>query len=237
MSFSDKEMVANIPCIKFESSEEVATALAKDVSQHLASAIDARGKASLALSGGTTPRRFLTILGSIALDWRSVIVTLIDERWVPPDHPRSNAHLLQETLFKGNATDSTFIPLYEPGIDLDAALPLATNHLTEGGVLPCDVAVLGMGDDGHTASVFPHTTLDIGPERRLAISRPVTVDDPRITLTFESILSARHIFLHVEGSRKIATLEQAMEGTDVHDMPVRAILNQDKTPVTIYCTK
>jgi len=101
-----------------EDSSHLATALADAVARDLGAAIEARGQAMIALSGGSTPKRFLQELAKRDLDWSHVIVTLVDERWVPANHPRSNAGLLRDNLLQDKAAAARFVPLYA-----DAATP------------------------------------------------------------------------------------------------------------------
>src|SRR5690606_17518849 len=110
--------------------------------------------ASLALSGGNTPKRFLQALSLQSLDWRDVIVTLVDERWVPESNERSNARLLRASLLQGLAAEARFLPLYRDTPEPEQALPEIERDLA---ALPSpfDAVVLGMGNDGHTASFFP----------------------------------------------------------------------------------
>lgn len=227
-------MTANIQRKEFDTADDLATCLADEVSEELDYCIKRHGRASIALSGGSTPRRFLSALGQADIDWGKVIVTLVDERWVPPTHKRSNARMLEETLLAGKASAATFIPLYESEIAAEQALAKVTSRLQSSSILPPDVIVLGMGEDGHTASLFPHTTVQYGPDKRLATCEPKGIPETRITMTLETILSAPRIYLHLEGKIKLETLEIAMAGTDVVDMPIRAILHQTRAPVTIF---
>src|SRR5699024_5357624 len=108
----------------------------------------------LALSGGTTPKRFMQALSRRDLDWSNVTVTLVDERWVPPSHPRSNARLVDENLLHGKAAAARFVPRYMDAPTPENALPRITARI-DALPLPPDVVVLGMGTNGHTASFFP----------------------------------------------------------------------------------
>ena len=121
--------------------DALAHLLAGEVAAVLEGAIRGRGRAALAVPGGTTPAAFLTALGGHALDWGAVAVTLTDERCVRADHPRSNRRLLEETLFAGPARAAQFVAL-------DDAQALSA-------LLPLDACVLGMGEDWHIASLFP----------------------------------------------------------------------------------
>ncbi len=144
----------------FQSRAELAETLAGTIAAKLSTAIAARGTGFIAVSGGSTPALLFAELSRATIDWKSVIVTLIDERLVPPDQPRSNAKLVADKLLQGPAAAARFVPLYHGTDDGEEAAARARAEL---GKLPwpLDVAVLGMGGDGHTASFFPDA-----PERR-----------------------------------------------------------------------
>ena len=128
----------------FDDSEQLATALAKAVAADLRGALARHGEACIALSGGNTPKRFLQALSRQTLDWRRVTVLPIDERWVPPENPRSNERLLRENLLQELAADARLLPLWRPTDTPEAALEAVLTRVASTG-LPLDVAVLGMG--------------------------------------------------------------------------------------------
>ena len=138
----------------FASRAELAQSLAKTIADKLSAGITRRGTGFVAVSGGSTPALLFAELSKAAIEWKNVIVTLIDERLVPPTSPRSNARLVADKLLQGPAAAANFVPLYHGTDDPEAAATLARSAL---GKLPwpLDVAVLGMGSDGHTASFFP----------------------------------------------------------------------------------
>jgi 6-phosphogluconolactonase len=202
----------------------LAKTLATDVADELNRAIAAKGKATLAVSGGTTPRPFFEKLSSIDVPWNRVTVTLVDERQVPESSERSNARLVRETLLKNKAAAAQFVPLYGNAAAKD--LP------------PFDVTILGMGNDGHTASFFPGAdhlaeALDSeGEDRIIEINAP-GAGEPRLTFTLPSLVSSGRLKLHIEGSEKKAVLEKALTEGPEEEMPVRAIL-RSATPMTLY---
>ncbi|MGN6683158.1 MAG: 6-phosphogluconolactonase [Devosia sp.] len=219
----------------FSTKQQLADALAAVVASDLAAGIAARGAASLAVSGGTTPVMFFAALAQHAdVDWGRVIVTLVDERWVDESSDRSNARLVRQHLLQGSAAAARFVPLYQGGDTPDAEKAGAAQADVP---RPFDAVILGMGNDGHTASFFPGgDTLDealtaTGPV--VAIRAP-GAGEPRVTLTLSQLLEARALYLHIEGEGKLATLEQAEAEGPVEDMPVRAILRETQTPLTIY---
>lgn len=208
----------------FADRERLAWNLASDVAAALRSAATAKGEAVLAVSGGTTPTLFFEKLAGMGLPWDKVTVTLVDERQVPETSDRSNARLVKAHLLKDKAAAARFVPLYQ---NPQAA---AIERL--------DVVVLGMGNDGHTASFFPGgdtlaKVLDPkGSDKLLAISAP-GAGEPRLTFTLPVLLKASQILLHIEGPEKRATLDKALGEGPIEDMPIRAIL-RSTAPVTLY---
>jgi 6-phosphogluconolactonase len=187
-------------------------------------AIQKNGDAVLAVSGGSTPRPFFAALSKFKLEWAKVKITLVDERLVSEDSPRSNAKLVKESLLQNEARVATFIPLYQN--------PDAAN-------LPdFDVAILGMGNDGHTASFFPggdnlNKALDVNSPESLVTMNAPGAGEPRLTFTLRRLLSTKHLCLHVQGADKMAVLDKALTGNDQFEMPVRAVLQAAK-PLTLY---
>jgi len=213
----------------------LAAALADAVATALRSALASRGRATLALSGGTTPSPFLAALATRTLDWSRVIVTLADERWVPIGHPRANATLVRDTLLQGAAAAAHFVPLYAEAPTPEAGLAEVTAGI-DALPLPLDAVVLGMGEDGHIASLFPdgdrlsaaldpHTTVRVLPMRAPAAA------EPRITLTLPALAGARSVFLLITGERKRAVLERAVDDAR---LPVHALLTQARAPIAVY---
>jgi 6-phosphogluconolactonase len=222
----------------FGTKEDLAVALAESVAEHLIAGIADRGTASLALSGGSTPARFFSVLGKRRdVDWSKVTVTLVDERWVPETSDRSNAGLVNEKLLQGPAAVAHFVPLYTGGELPDATAIARTNSAQQEVPMPFDAVLLGMGNDGHTASFFPggDTLAEAlsGDGPAIAI-RASGAGEPRVTLVLKRLLETRGLYLHIEGEEKAATLERAAAAGPVEDMPIRAILTQTQTPLTIF---
>jgi 6-phosphogluconolactonase len=205
--------------------ETLAEALADAVVGDLTQALATRGKALLAVSGGNTPKRLFEVLSRCEIDWAAVTVTLVDERWVPPDHPRSNARLVRENLLHGKAAEANFVPLYANAPTPENALPKVSARI-EALALPPDVAVLGMGTNGHTASFFPggdHLAEALDPDTAAKVlpMRAPDAGEPRITLTLPVLAAARALYLQIEGARKRHVLESAAAG---EDYPMRAVV-------------
>jgi 6-phosphogluconolactonase len=206
----------------------------------LRAAIAARGMALLVVSGGTSPKRYFSALSLGDLDWSRVAVTLADERRVPDDHPRSNARLVRETLLQNKAAKAQFCPLANSRLPPEQELVAAAARVAQL-PLPADLAVLGMGDDGHTASWFPHApglAEAIDPAARALVSAMDAPDglEPRLTLTGRALLRARALALQIEGPTKAEVLTRAQAEGPVEDMPIRAVLRGAADRLTIFKT-
>lgn len=219
----------------FADKQALADALAEAVAGELKAGVASRGVGSIAVSGGTTPVAFFRALATRNdVPWDKVVVTLVDERWVDESSERSNARLVRANLLQGRAALAMFVPLYQGGALPDVAKAAqAFASVPE----PLDAAILGMGNDGHTASFFPGgDTLEealTGAGPVVAIDAP-GAGEPRVTLTLTRLLAARALYLQIEGEEKAKTLERAEAAGPVEDMPVRAVLRQTQRPVTIY---
>ncbi len=208
----------------FDTREALAEGLARDVADELARAIEAKGKATLAVSGGSTPKLFFGKLSSIDIPWARVSVTLVDERQVPETSERSNARLVRTHLLQNKAAAAHFIPL--------AGNPEAEK------APPFDVAILGMGNDGHTASFFPGAdrlaeALDENTTNRLIELTAPGAGEPRLTFTLPVLQSASRLKLHIEGVEKKDVLRKALQNGPREEMPVRALL-RSAAPLTLY---
>ena len=222
----------------FTDNDSLLDALVARIAMQLRKGIALRSVASLAVSGGRTPEPLLRRLAAEELDWSRVKVTLTDERWVPDDHADSNARLVHNTLFQGDARQAEFIPLYQAGADPYIAAP-AVNARLQQLALPLDVVVLGMGDDGHTASWFPGAAeldraLQAPDEERCCAITPPTAAHSRMTLTLPMVLKARLLLLYIVGQNKLQTLQRAKVDGPVEELPVRALLHQSETALQIY---
>ena len=197
----------------FEAREALAETLARDVADELSRAIEAKGRATLAVSGGTTPRLFFEKLSMIDIPWSRVAVTLVDERQVPETSERSNARLVRQHLLQNRAAAARFVPLVDnPDAEKMPAF---------------DVAVLGMGNDTLAEAIDAETS-----KRLIAITAPGS-GEPRLTFTLPVLEQAGRLALHIEGTEKQQVLKQALAAGPEEDMPVRAVL-RGAAPVTLY---
>ncbi|WP_112942748.1 MULTISPECIES: 6-phosphogluconolactonase [unclassified Rhizobium] len=222
----------------FANAAELARNLADKVAASLSTAIAKKGTAEIAVSGGSTPKAFFQELSTRDLDWTKVTITLVDERFVPADNPRSNHLLVISNLLQNRAKAAKFQPLYQPAATVEEAAKLSTAATASIGN-PFDVVILGMGGDGHTASFFPGgsnlaVALDPRTPRGIITMDADGAGEPRLTFTFSSLQDAGLLVLHIEGDGKKDVLVKAEGAGDEAEMPIRAILRRAATPVDIY---
>ena len=219
---------------EYASREALAEALAAGVAAVLAGGIATRGTASLAVSGGSTPKLFLQKLGQVEIDWRNVTVALVDERWVPESNPRSNAAFLRENFHHGPAAPAHLELFFEDGVSAREAEEALSRRFARLGQ-PIDAVVLGMGADGHTASFFPGSpdlarAIDPDTDASVVAVEAPGAGEPRVTLTLPRLVSARFLALHIEGEDKRQTLTRALEAGPAEALPVRAVLRAAREP-------
>ncbi|MEO1366994.1 MAG: 6-phosphogluconolactonase [Acidobacteriota bacterium] len=220
--------------IFFDDRESLAESLASSVADSLYGTLTGRPRASLVVSGGSTPRPLFKALRGLELPWLQVDVTLADERWVDAEHDASNERFVRTELLTDLAASAHFLPLKaktaspEDGVaDIEAKLRR---------LLPFDVTVLGMGGDGHTASLFPD---DPQIEERLTSealcvpARPPSQPLPRLSLTPKALKTSRRLVLHITGRDKLEVYRRAIQPGPVHELPIRAFL-RGPAPVDVY---
>ncbi len=211
--------------------EELTARIVNDLKQ----AIEQKGHASIAVSGGKTPIPLFTLLSQQDLAWNCVYITLVDDRWVDDTDDASNEKLVMTYLLQNKAKLANFVGL-KNSCDNPFDGAEVTEQLLDKVPMPFDVLILGMGEDGHTASLFPGADnlklgLDMHSNRKVIGMTPLTAPLDRITLTLPIILSSKNIYLHLVGESKINVLEQAEQGTDFNQMPIRAVIQQDNVNV------
>jgi 6-phosphogluconolactonase len=220
----------------FDDGRSMAEALADRVAAMLRLALSQRGEASLVVPGGKSPVAFFRALARRDLNWVRVTVTLADERWLPPDHADSNAGLVQANLLQGPAAAARFVPLYGGEASPEAGLDACAGRLA-GIAQPFDVVLLGMGEDGHFASLFPGVAglaallAEGGPT--LAVVHPPRAAHPRLSLTLAALLDAHNVLVQIQGPRKAAVIEAAARG-DTLEFPVSTLLQQTRCPVQVF---
>ena len=222
----------------FPDREHLAESLANCVADLLTQAVKRLGRAVLAVSGGSTPGSVFDRLSQSAVPWERVVVTLVDERWVDPSAQDSNERLVRTRLLRNRAAASGFVGLKTPAAraaDAEAECERRFSRLPR----PFAALLLGMGRDGHTASLFPGSenlsaATEMGSGRICVAVTPPAASHERMTLTLPAILDAERIFLHITGQDKRLILQKAMEEGPAEDMPIRFILRQRKTPMEVF---
>jgi 6-phosphogluconolactonase len=230
-------MTATNSIKRYPDAAALAASLADAIAASLSQAIAQRGLASLVVSGGNSPKQLFQLLSKRPLDWSRVCVALADERWVEPTDAGSNEKLVRDNLLQGAAAAARFAGLKNaaPSPDLGAVSAWETFARVP---RPFDVLVLGMGDDGHTASLFPHspnlpTALNPGAAAGCIGMRAPTEPHARLSLNLSALLDSRLVYLLLIGDAKLKTFTAASGAGPIEDMPVRAVLRQDRTPVEV----
>ena len=213
--------------------------MARRIAVILSDAIATRGVATIALSGGRSPRPVLEALAQAPLDWSKLVVTLVDERWVAPDHADSNERLVRETLLQGEAAKARFVGMKNDATDAYAGQP-ACEAAYAALPWPLDIVLLGMGEDGHTASLFPDAkelAQGLSTEALTLAVTPPAAPHQRMSLSASAILKSRHVFLQIGGAAKKAVYDAALEGGAVEELPIRLALCQHGVSVEVWISE
>lgn len=214
--------------------------LAQVVAGELQAAVQAKSRATVAFAGGTTPVLFFKALAKQAVDWSKVAFTLTDERQVAADNERSNARLLQTNLLNSLEPPASFQALYQLGQSTTDLAQLASRLQKD--FLPLDVVVLGMGNDGHFASLFPQAPnlaagLDSENSDILLEVQAPDLPETRISFSLAALLQAKHLHLLITGADKQQLLEQAqanLTARQPRQWPIEALLQQAGDKLTIH---
>lgn len=223
---------------RYPDTDALARELAARVAALLAAAIAARGLAGLVVSGGRSPVKVFQVLRAQPLAWDRVCIALADERWVDPEDAASNERLVREQLLQDQAAAARFLGLKNaaPTPDLGAVSAWETFARVP---RPFDATLLGMGEDGHTASLFPgspNLRQALNPEAAAGCAGMWAPLPPhaRLSLNLTALLDSRRIFLLLGGDAKWQTLLSACDAGPAEQLPVRALLHQAHTPVDVY---
>jgi 6-phosphogluconolactonase len=217
----------------YADASEAARAAAEAIADWLVAGLAEDDRASFVATGGSTPGEVYDLLSTLPLPWEHVSVTLSDERWVAPDSPDSNARLLQERLLVGEAAQANFVPLWSDAPTAEDAAEVAEAAVA--GLLPADVVLLGMGEDGHIASLFPGSpVLEEGLDPlggSLVIAAPAGEPAPpqdRLSLTLYALRQSYLILVLIRGEAKRRVVEEGQ------GLPIHALLDAaGETPVRI----
>ena len=228
---------AEPPAIRYPDLETMSRSLADQIAASLHAAIAARGLASLVVSGGKSPIKLFESLRTQSLDWSRVYITLADERWVDPTDSSSNEKLARDYLLKGAAAAARFLALKNSAATPEQGAAAAWAALAPA-PRPFNVVVLGMGDDGHTASLFPgtpglRTALDTATAPGCIGTVSPTAPHARLSLNLSALLDSQHLYLFINGAAKWQVYTAASQAGAVAEMPVRAVLRQRRTPVDV----
>jgi len=240
MTKTNQSMVQEFLC---DSREALFEKVAKRCALQLTRGVEKQGRASFIVPGGSTPGPVFERLSKMSILWHNVLVSPSDERWISTEHEASNQKLIEQTLLINQAADARLMPLKN-----DAATPAEGELQAEKNVSeleqPFDVTMVGMGGDGHFASLFPgcpqiEEALDPKLTKKCigidATGCPVAGDYPfRMSLTLSAILNSKVVILLVTGKEKLDVIRQAAKANNPLDKPVASLLNQNDTPVEVY---
>ena len=215
-----------------------AARLAAAIAVELNAALARRAAASLVVSGGRTPAAMFALLARQPLEWARVQITLADERWVGADDPASNETLVRNALLREHAAAAQLIGMKNAAPTAAAGAAPAWRSINAM-PQPFDVVVLGMGDDGHTASLFPDSVglgsaLDAAAAPACVAMQPLAAPHARLSLNLAALLRSRRICIQISGAGKWQVYQHALAAGPVEEMPVRAILRQQAVPVDVY---
>jgi 6-phosphogluconolactonase len=218
----------------FDTRLEASTAAADRMAELLAKRLDHNGNASIVVSGGTSPRQCMAALAHAPLDWLRVQVALSDERWVPPDHDDSNEKLVREALLVGPAASATLLSVYAEGVSPEERCAELQDPLP---VLPFSCSLIGIGTDGHFASLFPDAAqlelgLDVESGRLYVPVTTAASPHPRISMTLAGISRSDEISLLFFGEDKLEVYRQAKASPDAY--PLSQLLRQKRAPVRLF---
>lgn len=231
-------MKSNVSLHTFDNGELLAEELGRMIASDLSEAIEQNGKAVLMVSGGNTPKKLFATLSEMMIPWDKVRIGLCDERWISPEQPQSNEKLVREHLMRHHASAARFIGMYCEGLDAAEAEKVCSQTIRNE-LWPIDVCVLGMGDDAHTASLFPNNpklSQAFDPERpELCIAiTPDTAPFERMSLTRKALLESSNLYLHFEGEKKLKVFTEALENADMYAAPIVSVFTDETKCVEVY---
>jgi 6-phosphogluconolactonase len=220
--------------LKFDDRDAASAAAAERMAGLVRAQLSRGDQAIFVVSGGTTPAKCFDSLSSYSLDWSKVQVALSDERWVPDDHADSNERMLREALLRNEAAAASVLSIYQDNLSVDERCDALQSQLPAAG-FAC--AMVGMGTDGHFASLFPDADslqdgLNADNSRFYMPVRTTASPHPRISITLGALLKSAEILLLMFGMEKLSVFEKAQAGDDSY--PIAALLAQQTVPVELY---
>ena len=233
----------NIKNFLYSTREELFQKAANQCAAQITRGVEKQGRASIAVPGGSTPAPVFELLSKMSLDWHNVLVAPTDERWVDVSEPTSNQKLLQETLLVNQAKSARLMAMKNSAATAfqgQSESEQSINELDR----PFDLVMIGMGNDGHFASLFPGSSpfeqaMDLENTKRCvaidATGCPVAGENTeRMSLTLSAVLDARLVMILITGNEKLEVLRSAEKENNPCTKPIAALLNQNKTPVEVY---
>ena len=226
----------------FKSRDALQKSLLYNTEYQLEKAIQQNGTASLMLSGGSTPKPLYQSLAQSKIAWNRITLGMVDERWVSPEDDASNERFIRLNLLNHLPDRPEFFCMKNDESDPFTAHKAISEQYKKMNA-PFDLTILGMGNDGHTASLFPGAkglSNALSNQEDLCVAIDAQASEvtgqytQRMTLTLNAIKRSRLIKLLITGKDKLATYQDALQGNDVESMPIRAILHQNDTPVVVY---
>lgn len=233
--------MANITEHFFNNKDELTSALTQLLSTRLQHALTAQPRASLLVSGGSSPAPAYRALSHLDINWQQVDVAMVDERWVDPSHPKSNETFIKQTLLQHHGAAANFITMKNAAPSAQQGLE-QTEQAYQTLSRPFDITILGMGTDGHTASLFPHAQ---GLEQALTSQQLVCAIDAkpsevtgeiteRMSLTLHGIAQSKVVILLISGEQKRSVYQQALQGDNLLDMPLRSVLQHPDIELLVF---
>jgi 6-phosphogluconolactonase len=220
----------------FDSREEASVAAAQEIAKRLSGRLNLQSRASLVVTGGSSPARCYEELSEMPLDWQRTHIVLSDERWVPSDDDNSNERLVRHTLLQREAAPAMLLPVFHSTKSIQARCDEIDSEIRD---LPFPFActLLGMGEDGHIASLFPDAEnlaegLDVDNEQLCIPVSTSSSPHARVSLTLAAIARSDVVVLLMFGDKKREVYAQARERGS--KLPVASLLKQKRAPVHVY---
>ena len=224
----------------FTDKAQLELTLAEEIIQKLKQEININGQATLLVSGGSTPKKLYEILSNTEIDWKNVSIGLIDERFVATETDESNELLIKNTLLKNKAADAKFIGLVFSLKDYEENLNIAISK-NKPFYKSITCSILGMGLDGHTASLFPnseeiYTDDSVYGDKMIINTRATSEPSNRISYTKAKILSSKHLFLYFNSQEKLDVFNSAKENKNASIKPISAFIHQNIKTLNVFCS-
>ncbi|WP_104748081.1 6-phosphogluconolactonase [Helicobacter cetorum] len=219
---------------EFESLESCHKALIENFKEFFNATLREHSEVAIAFSGGRSPISLLQKLSVLDLEYRHCLVSLVDERIVTPSSNDSNTKLLHDYLLQNNAKNARFIPLLGDNLgDKNALFNFANKHFKQP-----HLAILGMGTDGHTASLFPETNAFLNEEKEnIVFTKPTNAPYERLSMSINALENCEKLFLSISGTEKREVLEKALQENAPYSLPIARILHSKKVTTEIYYAK